>query len=76
MLTKKLTKVGNSHAMYLGKDVLSMVDAEPDTVFKITVEGRKIVLEPVSKQELHEHTLKVAREIMKTHDSVFKKLAE
>jgi antitoxin component of MazEF toxin-antitoxin module len=76
MVTKTLTKVGNSQAMFLDKTVLGLVDAGTDTIFKITIEGRKIVLEPISPQDLQAHTMKLAREVMDTQSPVLKKLAE
>jgi antitoxin component of MazEF toxin-antitoxin module len=76
MLTKKLSKVGNSHAMFIDKSILSLIEADQDTVFKVLVEGHKIVLEPVSKKELKDYTMKKAREMMKIHEPVLKKLAK
>lgn len=76
MLTKTLSKIGNSQALFLDKTILSLAGAGVDTLFKITVEGHRIVLEPVSKQELHEHTMKLAREVMDVQAPVLKKLAE
>lgn len=76
MLTKGLKKVGNSQAIFLDKTLLGLVGAHEDTVFKITVEGAKIVLEPVSQDEFKDEAMNVARRVMKAHAPTLKKLAK
>lgn len=77
MLAKPLTKIGNSQCVVLDKSVLALVGAEdPDTVFKVTVEGNKIVLEVMSQDERDKLVMKAAGEQMKIHSKVLKKLAK
>lgn len=77
MFVKPLTKIGNSQGVLLDKQILALVDAtSPDTVFKITIEGDKIVLKPMSLAERDRLVMEAAEEQMKVHAKVFKKLAE
>ncbi len=76
MIAKKLTKVGNTQAMVLDKTLLSLVDAGSDSTFKISVEGKKIVLEPMSQKEVDRLALEASDKIRRTQKNVFKKLAK
>lgn len=76
MLTKGLKKVGNSQAIFLDKTLLGLIGAKEDTIFKISIEGTKIVLEPMTQNEFKEEAMSVAKRVMKTHASTLKKLAK
>ncbi len=76
MLTKSLKKVGNSQAIFLDKTLLGLVGAQDDTIFKITIEGSKLIFEPVTEKELKQETLNTAKRVMKTHSPTLKKLAK
>ena len=76
MIAKKLTKVGNTQAMILDKTLLSLVDAGSDSTFKISIEGKKIVLEPMSQKEVDRLALEASDKIRRTQKNVFKKLAK
>lgn len=76
MLTKGLKKVGNSQAIFLDKTLLGLVGAKEDTIFKISIEGAKIVLEPMTQKEFKEEAMSVAKRVMKTHAPTLKKLAK
>ncbi len=76
MLTKGLKKVGNSQAIFLDKTLLSLVGAQEDTIFKVSVEGSKLVLEPLNQKQFNEEAMNVAKRVMKTHSPTLKKLAK
>jgi antitoxin component of MazEF toxin-antitoxin module len=76
MIAKKLTKVGNTQAMVLDKTLLSLVDAGSDSTFRISVEGKKIVLEPMSQKEVDRLALEASDKVRRTQKNVFKKLAK
>lgn len=76
MLTKTLSKVGHSQAIFLDKTVLGLADADLDTVFQVIVEPGKITLRALSKEELHKYTMEKAKEVMKTQAPVLEKLAK
>lgn len=76
MIAKKLTKVGNTQAVVLDKTLLSLVDADAESTFKISVDGKRIVLEPLSKKEVDRLALEASNKVRRTQKNVFKKLAK
>ncbi|MEQ1724064.1 MAG: hypothetical protein ABL930_12885 [Pseudobdellovibrio sp.] len=76
MLTKALKKVGNSQAIFLDKTLLGLIGAQENTIFKITIEGSRVILEPVTSKEVKEDAINIAKRIMKTHSTTLKKLAK
>ena len=76
MLTRALKKVGNSQAIFLDKTLLGLVGAHEETVFKVTVDGNRLVLEPLSAKEFNDEAMTVARRVMKKHAPTLKKLAK
>ncbi len=76
MIAKKLTKVGNTQAVVLDKTILGLVDANSDSTFKVSIEGRKIVLELMSQKEVDRLALEASDKIRQTQKNVFKKLAK
>ncbi len=76
MIAKKLTKVGNTQAVVLDKTLLSLVDADSDSTFKVSIDGKKIVLELMSQKEVDRLALEASDKIRRTQQNVFKKLAK
>ena len=76
MISKKLSKVGNSQALLLDKTLLGLVNADAGSTFKISVEGSRIILEPMSQKELDRQALEASAKIRKVQKNVFKKLAK
>lgn len=76
MVAKKLTKVGNTQAIVLDKTILGLIDADSESTFKVSIEGKKIVLEPMTQKEVDKLALEASDRIRKTQKNVFKKLAK
>ncbi len=76
MIAKKLTKVGNTQAVVLDKTLLSLVDASAESTFKISIEDKKIILEPMTQKEIDRLALDSSDKIRATQKNVFKKLAK
>lgn len=76
MLTKALKKVGNSQAIFLDKTLLGLIGAGDDTIFKISIEGSKLIFEPITAKEMKQETMNIAKRVMKTHAPTLKKLAK
>jgi antitoxin component of MazEF toxin-antitoxin module len=76
MIAKKLTKVGNTQAMVLDKTILNLVDADSDSTFKVSIDGKKIILELISPKEVDRLALEASDKIRRTQKNVFKKLAK
>ncbi len=76
MIAKKLTKVGNTQAVVLDKTLLSLVNASAESTFKISIEDKKIILEPMTQKEVDRLALDSSDKIRATQKNVFKKLAK
>jgi antitoxin component of MazEF toxin-antitoxin module len=76
MKIKHLTRQGNSLAVIIDRPILDMLDITEQTPLKLNVEGRKIVLEPVSEAEVERHFTTAADKVEKKFGRMFKRLAE
>jgi len=76
MIAKKLTKVGNTQAVVLDKTLLSLVDASSESIFRISIEDKKIILEPMTQKEVDRLALDKSDKIRAKQKNVFKKLAK
>ena len=76
MIAKKLTKVGNTQAVVLDKTLLSLVDANTESTFRISIDGKKIILEAMTQKEVDRMALEASDRIRKVQKNVFKKLAK
>ena len=76
MKIKHLTRVGNSSALIIDKSILDLVDIDEQTPLKLGVEGRKIIVEPMSKAEIEERFGKSADKVEKRFADMFKRLAK
>ncbi|HLL91171.1 MAG TPA: hypothetical protein VK324_17875 [Tepidisphaeraceae bacterium] len=48
---KKLTRQGNSSALILDKAVMELLEIDNDTPPKLTVEGKRLIVEPLTPEE-------------------------
>jgi antitoxin component of MazEF toxin-antitoxin module len=76
MIAKKLTKVGNTQAVILDKTILGLIDADVESTFKLSIEGKRIILEPMTQKEVDRLALEASDKIRKTQKNVFKKLSK
>ncbi|MGA2232395.1 MAG: AbrB/MazE/SpoVT family DNA-binding domain-containing protein [Tepidisphaeraceae bacterium] len=76
MKIKHLTKQGNSLAIIIDKPILDMADINEQTPLKLSLDGRKITLEPISEEEIEKRFLKAADEVEREYGRAFKRLAE
>lgn len=76
MKIKHLTRQGNSFAVIIDRPILDMLDIDEKTPLKLTAEGRKLVLEPLSKKEIEQRFHAAADKVEKRFGGVFKRLAQ
>jgi antitoxin component of MazEF toxin-antitoxin module len=76
MKIKHLTRQGNSLAVIIDKPILDMLDIDEKTPLKLTSEGRKIILEPMSEKEIEQRFLAAADKVEKRFGRALKRLAE
>jgi hypothetical protein len=55
---------------------LKLIEAKQDTVFKIVVENKRLILEPLSDAEVERMVLESAESVMETHRETLDKLAK
>ncbi|MGD0462262.1 MAG: AbrB/MazE/SpoVT family DNA-binding domain-containing protein [Tepidisphaeraceae bacterium] len=76
MKLKHLTRQGNSLAIIIDKPILDMLDINEKTMLKLTTDNGKIVLEPVSAEEIDRRFTAAADKVEKRFGRMFKRLAQ
>jgi antitoxin component of MazEF toxin-antitoxin module len=76
MLTKRLTKIGNSRAVIIDKPVLDVLGIEDDTEIQIAMENGALVLRPASVTEHRAKFRAAQKRIIEKHGETFRKLAK
>jgi antitoxin component of MazEF toxin-antitoxin module len=76
MKFKHLTRQGNSLAVIIDKPILDMLDINEQTPLKLTAEGRKIILEPMTAKEIERRFNSSSKKVEKRFGRMFKRLAE
>ena len=76
MKLKHLTRQGNSLAIIIDKPILDMLDINEKTMLKLTTDKGKIVLEPVSAEEIDRRFTAAADKVEKRFGRMFKRLAQ
>lgn len=76
MYVKKLTRQGNSAALIVDRQILDLLDIDGDTLLKLTVEGRKLIVEPISDGERAARFNKVKEKTGRRNAELFRRLAK
>lgn len=73
---KKLTRQGNSTALILDRQLMELLEIDRDSVVRVTVEGRRLVIEPVSDAERSKRIKQIQHRTLKKNAELFKRLAK
>jgi antitoxin component of MazEF toxin-antitoxin module len=76
MKIKHLTRQGNSLAVIIDRPILDMADINEQTPLKLNVDGRKIILEPLSEEEIERRFSASASKVERRFGRMFKNLAK
>ena len=76
MKLKHLTRQGNSLAIIIDRPILDMLDINERTPLKLTTDKRRIILEPVSEQEIEQRFTAASAKVQKRFGRMFKQLAK
>lgn len=76
MVVKRLTGLGNSSALIIDKQLMDLMDITRDTPLKVSVNGRQLIVEPLSKNEMDERFEKVMKMTGKKNAELFRRLAK
>jgi len=76
MIVKKLTRQGNSAALVIDKQLLDLLDFTQDTDLKITVSGRKLIVEPLTNEERKQRFAEISKRDLKKNSELYRRLAK
>jgi antitoxin MazE len=76
MKLKRLTRQGNSLAIIIDRPILDMLDINEKTQLKLTTDKGKIILEPVSEEEIERRFTAAAQKVEKRFAGALKRLAQ
>jgi antitoxin component of MazEF toxin-antitoxin module len=76
MYVKKLTRQGNSAALIVDRAIMDLMDIDSDTPLKLTVEGRRLIVEPLGEKERAEKFKKVMEKTGQKNAELFRRLAK
>jgi antitoxin component of MazEF toxin-antitoxin module len=76
MMIKTLARQGNSACLILDRSLMELLELKNDSAVKISVEGRKLIMEPLSDEERSAMFNKVMKRTGKKNAKLFRKLAK
>jgi antitoxin component of MazEF toxin-antitoxin module len=75
-MIKTLTRQGNSAALIFDKTLMELLGIDMQTPLKLTVNGRQLVIEPLTEKEREVKVARSVDKILTRHEKAFRKLAE
>jgi antitoxin component of MazEF toxin-antitoxin module len=76
MLIKTLQRVGNSSGLVFDKAIMSLMEIDSETPLKLTVEGRKLIVEPLTDGERKMKFEKLMKKTGRKNAELFRRLAK
>ena len=76
MIVKKLTRLGNSSALVVDRTLMELMDIDADTPLKVTVEGRRMTVEPLDEKERAARFEEVMKKTGKKNAKLFRRLSK
>ena len=73
---KKLTRQGNSTALILDRQIMELMGIDKDSIVKVTLNGRQLVIEPISEKERAMKVKAIQQKTLKKNAELFKRLAK
>jgi antitoxin component of MazEF toxin-antitoxin module len=75
-MVKRLTRQGNSAALIIDRTMMELMEIDSDTPLKVVVEGRKLIVEPLSDQERAAKFSQIVEKTGRKNAELFKRLAK
>lgn len=75
MLIKKLSTQGNSSSLIIDRSLMKLLDIHGGDDVKISVEGRKLIVEPLTEEERQDMLKKAIQATGKKYKKTFERLA-
>jgi len=76
MMTKKLTKHGNSLALVIDRPILELVGIDPDTELEISTDGQVLIVSPVRDAKHRKKFAAALEKVNQKYGRALKRLAE
>jgi antitoxin component of MazEF toxin-antitoxin module len=73
---KKLSRLGNSSAFVVDRTMMQLMDIDADTPLRVTVEGRKLIIEPLSDAERAKKFNRVKAKVLRDNEEALRRLAK
>ena len=75
-MVKKLIQHGNSAALIIDKPIMEMLNITHETVFKISTDGRNLILSPQNEYTQEKKVLDSLEKINQKYGAILKRLGE
>jgi len=75
-MVKKLTRLGNSSALVVDKTLMELMGIDSDTLLKISVKDRRMIVEPLSEEERAERFKAAMKKTGTKNAELFRRLAK
>lgn len=75
-MIKQLTRTGNSYALVLDRAILELMKIDADTPLELSMEGRRLVVTPVTETERRKKFREALEWTNRRHAKTLKRLAE
>jgi len=75
-MVKKLIQHGNSFALVIDKPIMEMLNISNETTFKLSTDGKNLILSPQIENELDKNIMGSLEKINKKYGTVLKRLGE
>ena len=76
MFLKKLSRQGNSTALIIDRQLMELMGIERDAVVKISVQGRKLLIEPLSEKDRAARVKEIQRKTLQKNAELFRRLSK
>jgi len=75
-MIKQLTRTGNSYALVLDRAILELINVQPDTPLDISIDGRRLIITPVTEAERRKKFKDALEWTNRRHGKTLKRLSE
>jgi antitoxin MazE len=73
---KRLSRHGNSSALVIDRPILEMLGIDDQTELKITTDGKRLIIEPLSEEERNVRFEQVMQRTGNANAELFRRLAK
>ncbi len=73
---KRLARHGNSSALVIDRPILEMLGIDEETDLKVTTDGKKLIIEPLTEEERQSRFQKAIKKTGKENAELFRRLAK